>query len=300
MCGAQKHMWFKRRDYAVGLVADHQDRMGDAVNPERAVGNAGLFPPIGEKMLPGDWSLCGGGTYGRREIGHLDRQDLVERAVAKRLHGGVCQLLVPLLVLDQNVARLPRQIGERAQQDDSPGVAIPIRRGVELYLDVPQAVALQDQGLVTKGPTNLNGGVDVAAHVKKIVGVDLVVVLARVDGKRCIALRRQARTKAALRSPLVASATTVDYDKQRRITRLLAVRLPERRVHPESIDGLDRQERERNALALIEIRRESCRTSDEIISTLAATCVALPGEEPSAIKRSVAHEHIGIARFIIE
>src|SRR5579871_158327 len=79
---AQQHMWLERSNYTIGLITDHQDWIRNASNPKRTVGDAGLVPAIGEKVLSGNRSLRGGRAHRSREE-HFDWQDLVKRAFAK-------------------------------------------------------------------------------------------------------------------------------------------------------------------------------------------------------------------------
>jgi hypothetical protein len=129
-------------------------------------------------------------------------------------------------VLHENGSRFPRQIPECTEQNDRLYVAVPIGGGVELHLDVTQTVSQQDQDLVTERTRDLDGSVDIAPHVKEVIGIDPVVVLPRVDRERSISLGRDPWTKSALRRSPVASSAPVDHDNQRRIRGLLGIRLP--------------------------------------------------------------------------
>jgi len=54
-------------------------------------------------------------------------------------------------------------------QHDGLDVTIPIRRRVELHLDIAQTVPLQNQVPEPERSAYLNSGIDVAAHVEKVI-----------------------------------------------------------------------------------------------------------------------------------
>jgi hypothetical protein len=75
---AQKHVRLERLNQTVGLVADQQDRPRDTMNPKRTIRDTGFVPTIGQKVLSRNGRIL------PREVVHLDRQNFVELAVAKR------------------------------------------------------------------------------------------------------------------------------------------------------------------------------------------------------------------------
>jgi hypothetical protein len=126
-------------------------------------------------MLGGDGNVLPG------KIGHLDREYLVERAIAQRLHRGFDKSSEAVFVLHQDGPRLPRQVAKGAQQHHRLDVSVPIGRRVELRLNIAEAVTLQNQNPVAERAAGLDRSVDVAAHVEKILGIDGGVMLACID-----------------------------------------------------------------------------------------------------------------------
>src|SRR5882762_8360759 len=109
------------------------------MDPKSPVRHARFVPAIRKEVLSCDRRVLA------HQIAHFNGQDLLERAVAKRLHRRLDELLKALFVLNENTTCLPRKIAEWAQQHDGLDVTIPIRRRVELHLDITQTVPLQNQ-----------------------------------------------------------------------------------------------------------------------------------------------------------
>src|SRR5438034_11177610 len=73
-CGAEQHVRLKRQDKAVSLVAQGQDRTGNARDPVGAVGCARLFIAISQEVL------CRHRRFDATKPAHLDRQGLASLA----------------------------------------------------------------------------------------------------------------------------------------------------------------------------------------------------------------------------
>src|SRR5689334_889665 len=142
-------------------------------------------------MLAGDRNIRprrrGRGTYGGRET-HLDGQHLVERALAQGDQRSLNECAKSCLILHKKVARFPGQVTKRAEEDNCLDVRVPVGGSKELHLDRAEAMPLQHEYFVTERATDLHRGFNITAHLKEIVGVDLVVMLSRVDCERCIAV----------------------------------------------------------------------------------------------------------------
>jgi len=74
-------------------------------------------------------------------------------------------------------------VPERAGQNDSLDRRVPVDGGIELDLYRPEAVALQHNGFVAERLCGCDRSLDVTTHVKKVVGVHVLIVLSRADAE---------------------------------------------------------------------------------------------------------------------
>ena len=86
--------------------------------------------------------------------------------------------------------RFPRQLAECAGQDDACDRRIPVAGGIERDLHCPEAVALEHDGAEAERPRGDDGGLDIAAYVEEVVGVHVIVVLARADAEGGVSFGR--------------------------------------------------------------------------------------------------------------
>ena len=173
---------------------------------------------------------------------HAHRQHGAQVALAQRLERSLVERAVVLFVLHQQIARLPRQIAEGAGEHHGLDAGIPIVGGIELDLDVAEAVAVQHQCSIPECAGGIHRRLDVAADFEEAVGVDALVVLAGVDGECGVALGDEARAQEADRRRGVVRPAAVHLDDERRRLRRLAARLPQRRIDPVAIDRRDGEE----------------------------------------------------------
>ena len=170
---------------------------------------------------------------------HRHRQRRLRPAGAYGVARCLRQRAIGIFVLDQDVARFPRQFRDGAGQDDAPDRRVPVGGRVEGHLRGPEAVALQDKGAVAERLSGRDCGLDVAPDLEKIVGVDVLVVLPCADRQR----RKSARREGAGGRPQLQrgeiAAAAVHLNEQRRRRRRLCQRLPQRGGDPEPVDCAD-------------------------------------------------------------
>ena len=160
----------------------------------------------------------------------------------QRAERGIHQRFVVLLVLNEDVPRLPRQFAKRAGQNDGFYCGVPIGGGVELDLHRPEAVAVKHYRFETEGLHGCDGSLDVATHIEEIVGVDMFVVLPRADTEGRVALGRQGASGYPQRERGEIAAAAVHLHDHRGVGRRLVFRLPESGLDLEPVERPNRQE----------------------------------------------------------
>ena len=100
---------------------------------------------------------------------------------------------------------------------------------------------MQHDGPVSERLGGGDGGLDVAAHREKIVGVDVLVMLARVDRQSRIAPRRQAAGDHPQRQRSEIAAAAMHLQEEGGVGGRPVLGLPECRRDREPVDRLDRQ-----------------------------------------------------------
>ena len=101
------------------------------------------------------------------------------------------QTLVVFFVLHQQMAALPRQISEHTRQYHGFNIRIPIVGGVILHMDITQTVAMERNLLVAESAGSLNCRFKVTADIEKVLGVNAIARLARVDRQHGNAFTRK-------------------------------------------------------------------------------------------------------------
>jgi hypothetical protein len=120
-------------------------------------------------------------------------------------------------------------------------------------------VALQHERAVAERLGGGDRGLDVAAHLEEIVGVDVLVVLSGADRQRRITPRRQGARGRAQRQFRKIAAAAMHLHQDRRLLRRLSFRLPQRRRYSRPVGRGQRQKAQSSPRQRLHVVRQPVR-----------------------------------------